>query len=156
MILPFYRVSINDYIKHYHLVYISPDVLGRFLWQIRKTSALAIIGSFEFALENENLRADIRRLSEVSRVFSNDNHWETPYSLGLAAFLNGDYEEAQGYLNTAITIIDKDPNIAGIESWERIKEHLRERIALCNENLASLAPPAFSCGHRELRRERSP
>jgi len=29
MILPFYRVSITDYIKHYRLVYISPDVLDQ-------------------------------------------------------------------------------------------------------------------------------
>jgi predicted RNase H-like HicB family nuclease len=27
MILPFCRVSVNDYIKHYHLVYIGPEVL---------------------------------------------------------------------------------------------------------------------------------
>lgn len=107
--------------------------LDRIMWQIRRTSTGAIIGSYNHALDNEDIKKDIRKLKEIAKAFIDDEHWETPLSLGLASQLDNDYVEAKGFFERAIEIIEKDPHTCGKEGWERRKEDLRRMIAECDQ-----------------------
>ena len=109
--------------------------LDRILWQIRRTTARAIIGSYDHASENDDIKRNIKKLKVISSAFSDDLHWETPFSIGLASSLEGDYAEAKAYFNRALEIIEMDPNVQGKENWERTKEFLRWKIAECDQRI---------------------
>ncbi|MFZ2473224.1 MAG: DUF4365 domain-containing protein [Methanothrix sp.] len=109
--------------------------LDRILWQIRRTSARAIIGSYDHALESDNIKKNIKKLKIVSAAFKDDLHWETPFSIGLASSLDGDYAEAKVFFSKALEIIKMDPNIQGKDNWERTKEYLKEKIAECDQRI---------------------
>lgn len=49
--------------------------LDNILWQIRRTSTSAIIGSYDHASDNENIKEDIRKLRNIVTAFIDDKHW---------------------------------------------------------------------------------
>lgn len=106
--------------------------LDRILWQIRRTSARAIIGSYNHVSESDDIKRNIKILNAISSTFSTDPHWETPFSIGLASSLDENYVDAKASFNRALEIIRMDPNIQGKENWERTKEYLKEKIAECD------------------------
>jgi hypothetical protein len=112
--------------------------LDQILWHIRRTSTSAIYGSYNHAFGNEEIKKNIRKLKEIVNIFEDDTHWETHYSLGLASFLDENFAEAKDFFNMAIETIEKDPRTRGKDNWTRTKEHLRSKIAECDEKIAQL------------------
>jgi hypothetical protein len=71
--------------------------LYNILWQIRRTSTSAIIGSYDHASDNDEVKRDIRKLRKIVNAFTEDKHYDTPSSLGLAFLMDKNYTEAKGF-----------------------------------------------------------
>jgi len=91
--------------------------------QIRKTAAFSIIFLNKLG-QMGGPNADFRKmLASAVALFGDDPHWENFMARALSFHADSSFAEAVGLYEKAIQSIQGDPNVAGLELWQRqVKE----------------------------------
>jgi hypothetical protein len=78
-------------------------------------------------------------MCSILAQFRSDNHWETFFARALSQHLDREFEAAAEHYEESVSIIERDPNTAGVPLWEATKAELgrmRERALNHEDTLA--------------------